>query len=119
MSSEKSKTNSPNSASEFSEADYQAPPMPEEYVDLLEYQGKLHRLQYEKMLGELESREEVMQKTFCIARILRDKLLSLPAKLAPVVTAEMDEKKNYEILNRELKHVIREIQHRMADHRGD
>lgn len=52
------------------------------------FQAKLKEAQYKEKIGQLVSRDEVKALSFEVARTLRDRLLALPAQLAPYVSAE-------------------------------
>lgn len=52
------------------------------------FQAKLKEAQYKEMIGSLIPRDEVKQASFETARMLRDKLMALPAQLSPYVSQE-------------------------------
>ncbi len=47
-------------------------------------------------------RESVEREAFRVARVVRDAMLSLPDRLAALVTAETDQAKNHAILTKEI-----------------
>lgn len=79
------------------------------------YTARLKKAEYEKMMGQLVDREGVERASFQVGRILRDKLSSLPTRLAPKVTVETDQRKNFIILTAEVENVIGEIQQLLSD----
>lgn len=46
------------------------------------YQGKLQELKYRIEAGELVERSEIENKSFLVARVIRDKLLAIPERVA-------------------------------------
>ena len=52
------------------------------------FQAKLKEAQYKEMIGTLVPLSEVKQASFDAARMLRDKLMALPAQLSPYVSQE-------------------------------
>lgn len=118
MLSEKSNSFCPTSAGDFGfEKDdfLPPPPPPGEKVSLIEYEEKIKKTLWEKEAGNLISRDEVERSAFLIGRILREKLCSMPYRLAPKLSEYSDEKRNFEILRKEMNRVIREIQYRVAE----
>lgn len=79
------------------------------------YSARMKKLEYEREAGELVHRDGVNKASFQVARILRDKLIALPARLAPKVTVETDQKQNFKILTDEVENVIREIQDKLSE----
>lgn len=51
------------------------------------YQAKREKLAYEKDVGKLVDADEVRAATFKAARAARDRMLGIPARLAPVLAA--------------------------------
>ena len=72
-------------------------------------------MEYEEKIGKLIPKTAHQREAYDTAKMLRDNLLSLPSKLAPIVSAESNEQKNFETIRKEVKRVIREIQRRMVD----
>jgi len=54
------------------------------------YQAKLAKLAFEKETGKLVDADEVRAATFKAARAARDRMLGIPARLAPVLAAVSD-----------------------------
>ncbi len=66
------------------------------------YKAKLAKLEYEEKIGRLVDRESVERDAFRVARVVRDPMLSLPDRLAGLVTAESDQVKNHALLTKEI-----------------
>ena len=66
------------------------------------YKAKLAKLEYEHKIGQLVDRESVEREAFRVARVVRDAMLSIPDRLAALVTAETDQAKNHAILTKEI-----------------
>lgn len=73
------------------------------------------KVEFEKKVGQLVDKDGVSKAAFGVGRILREKLKSIPAKLAPKVTIEMDLKKNHALIEAEMEKTIREIQAAISD----
>ncbi|MEW5890366.1 MAG: hypothetical protein AB1768_15295 [Pseudomonadota bacterium] len=77
------------------------------------YAARLAKLEFEERAGKLVSADEVKVEQFHIARALRDRLLQLPAKLAPqivaIVVAEPDVAAVEEALETELRELLSEF----------
>lgn len=65
------------------------------------YSAKREELNYKKEIGELISRTDEEKRAFELAIKLRDRLLGIPDRLAPLVSAEKSEDKNRELLKKE------------------
>lgn len=52
------------------------------------YQAKREKLAYEKEVGKLVDADEVRAATFKAGRAARDRMLGIPARLAPILAAE-------------------------------
>ena len=66
------------------------------------YKAKLAKLEYEEKIGKLVDRESVEREAFRVARVVRDAMLSIPDRLAALVTAETDQAKNHAVLTQEI-----------------
>lgn len=73
------------------------------------YNAERSRIETEKQLGNLISRDEVRAKTFNAARIARDRLLGLPPRLANYVPAE-----HMKVVTDEVESVIRDLEAAMS-----
>jgi len=67
------------------------------------------RIETEKQLGNLISRDEVQAKTFNAARVARDRLLGLPPRLATYVPAE-----HMKNVTDEVESIIRDLETAMS-----
>ena len=65
------------------------------------YQGKLEKMKYEKEKGTLILREEVEDKAFSVARSLRDKILSIPERMASELSSISEPHEIKELLYKE------------------
>lgn len=73
------------------------------------------KVEFERKIGQLVDKDGIQKAAFNVGRILREKLKSVPAKLAPKVTIEMELKKNHAMIEAEMEKTIREIQTAIAD----
>ena len=73
------------------------------------YQGKLEKLKYEKAMGELISRDDVQNKAFATARIIRDKLLSIPERLSNELATMNDPYIIKEMLYKEVNLLLEDL----------
>lgn len=70
------------------------------------YRAKMAKLNYERMEGTLILADEVKKAAFEKARLVRDSLLNIPARVSPIVAAEHDSKKVNEILTNEIRQCL-------------
>jgi ABC-type Fe3+/spermidine/putrescine transport system ATPase subunit len=82
-------------------------------LEKVSYEVKVKRLEYEKSIGELLSRESVAIASFNLGKTINKRLMELPAKLAPIVTIECEQKENYVILNKSIEEILKEIEFEM------
>ncbi len=66
------------------------------------YKAKLAKLEYEEKIGRLVDRDSVEREAYRVGRVVRDAMLSIPDRLAALVTAETDQAKNHAILTKEI-----------------
>lgn len=71
------------------------------------YRAKTARVEYERLTGTLVSVEEVRLQAFTTARHLREALLSLPDRLAPVLAAMNDPAEIHRTLVTELRQALK------------
>lgn len=69
------------------------------------YAAKRAKLEFEVSEGKLVPVEEVRAQAYETARAMRDQLLSLPARLAPIVFAAKDVSECHRLLEEALRHV--------------
>ena len=74
------------------------------------YRAKLRKLEFDAKSGKLIPTDEVKVKWFTLARQVRDKLLAMPAKLAPQPAASNDVRAVRELLEAEVTALLRALQ---------
>lgn len=74
------------------------------------FRARLRKLEYETRTGKFLPADEVKVKWFTIARQIRDKLLGLPAKLAPQLAAQGDLNQIRDLLDTEITATLRGLQ---------
>jgi hypothetical protein len=74
------------------------------------FKAKLKKLEFEARAGKLIPSGEVKVKWFVIVRQIRDKLLAMPAKLAPQLAALSDVREVRELLDAEITALLRALQ---------
>jgi len=74
------------------------------------FRARLRKLEYETRTGKFLPADEVKVKWFGIARQIRDKLLGLPAKLAPQLAALGDLNQIRDLLDTEITATLRGLQ---------
>lgn len=73
------------------------------------WRAKTAKLNYEKLSGLLIYADDVRHTAFETARLLRDQLLNIPARVSPILAAERDVKKVNEILTKEIRQCLETI----------
>jgi len=61
------------------------------------------KLEYQTKSGELVYADQVKDAAFKTARHVRDALTQIPARVGPILAAENDQKKVYQLLNTEIR----------------
>ena len=74
------------------------------------FKARLKKLEFEVRSGKLIPSDEVKVKWFVIVRQIRDKLLAMPAKLAPQLAALSDVRQVRELLDTEITALLRALQ---------
>lgn len=74
------------------------------------YKAKLRKLEFETKSGKLVGTDEVKAQWFRLARQVRDKLLAVPAKLAPQLAALTDVRQVRELLDGEIEGILKGLQ---------
>lgn len=69
----------------------------------------LARLEREEIEGQIVRAEEVRKGAFNTARAVRDGLLNIPHRVAPILAGESDPNQVASILNREIREALEEI----------
>lgn len=73
------------------------------------YRAEMARLEFEERIHQLIEVETVDAEWFRLARLVRDTIMNVPSRLAGVLASESDERKIHEILDRELRQALEEI----------
>ena len=73
------------------------------------YNARLAKLEYEEKSGILIRTDTVKVSWFNVLRVLRDRTLNLPDRLAPILAAEMDPKQVRELLDTELRQILNDV----------
>lgn len=74
-----------------------------------QFKSRQAELEYLERLGILVPVAEVREATFQRVRMLRDKLLNIPDRVATVIAAERDPSRVHQLLTEELKRVLSEL----------
>ncbi len=74
------------------------------------YKAKLRKLEFETKSGKLVATDEVKAQWFRLVRDIRDKLLAVPAKLAPQLAALTDVRQVRELLDVEVEAILKGLQ---------
>lgn len=70
------------------------------------YNARLAKLSYEEKSGSLVKIDMVKVAWFNTLRVLRDRVLNMPDRMAPILSAETDPKVIRELLDKELRQVL-------------
>ena len=70
------------------------------------FKALLTELEYKERSGELILAKDVCDANFEKARLIRDQLLNIPARVSPILAAERDAKKVNEILTHEIRQCL-------------
>ena len=70
------------------------------------YNARLAKLAYEEKSGALVRSDSVKVSWFNVLRVLRDRALNLPDRLAPMLAAETDPKTVRDMLDEELRKIL-------------
>ena len=82
------------------------PTLNDSKIFLTIYQGKLAEQKFDIEAGKLVYRDEVEQKSFAVARVLRDQILAIPERLAGEVASSTDTREIKEIMYKEINSVL-------------
>ncbi len=74
------------------------------------FRARLRKLEYETKSGKLIPADAVKLEWFKLARQIRDKLLAVPAKLAPQLAALGEVRAVRELLDVEIEGILRGLQ---------
>ena len=70
------------------------------------YQGKIAQQKFDIEASKLVYRDEVEQKAFIVARVIRDQMLTLPERLSGELASSTDPKEIKEIMYKEINEVL-------------
>jgi hypothetical protein len=73
------------------------------------FTAKTAELEYKVRIGELVSMDEVKKVFYTTANAVTQNLLNIPARVSAILAAETDEKKVFEMLNREIKNALQRL----------
>ena len=73
------------------------------------YNARLAKLEYEEKSGALVRTDSVKVSWFNVLRVLRDRALNLPDRLAPLLASETDPKLVRELLDTELRQILNDV----------
>ena len=82
------------------------------------FRARLRKLEFETRSGTFLPADEVKVRWFTVARQIRDKLLGLPAKLAPQLAALGDLKEIRDLLDAEITAILRSLQEELRHQRN-
>ncbi len=80
-----------------------------EKLRLTKAQAKKAEIEVAEMMKLLIPAKDVADANFEKARLLRDQLLNIPARVAPIIAAERDPKKTHVILDKEIRQCLETI----------
>ncbi len=87
----------------------QIPPLCESQAIKAAYDARKEKINYELLKGELVKVKEVEKQLFSKARSVRDRLLLLPHKLAPLGAIETDTRKLELLWQEEIENALQEL----------
>lgn len=70
------------------------------------YNARLAKLSYEEKSGNLVKTDMVKVAWFNTLRVLRDRVLNMPDRMAPLLSAESDQKVIRDLLDKELRQIL-------------
>ncbi len=92
----------------------EAPPQTGSYAQAkladMVFRAKLRRLEFETRSGKFYSSDEVKIKWYTLVRQIRDKLLALPAKVAPQLAALSEAAEIRDFLDAEIIAILKSLQ---------
>ena len=80
-----------------------------EKLRLTKAQARKAEIEVAEMMKALLPAKDVRDAAFEKGRMLRDQLLNIPARVAPIIAAEHDPKKTHAILEKEIRQVLETI----------
>lgn len=73
------------------------------------FDAKLAQLEYQQKSGELVRRDEITREAFALARAVRDSMMRVPDRLAPILAATTDARKVHQVLSDEIRVALRSL----------
>jgi phage terminase Nu1 subunit (DNA packaging protein) len=73
------------------------------------YQARLTKLEFEQKSGKLVDADEVRAQLFALGRRVRDSLLGVPDRLAPILAGETDPAVVHRLLSEEIERGLAEL----------
>lgn len=70
------------------------------------YRAELARLEFEERIGQLVEKQTVESSAFRLARLVRDAMLNIPARLAGILAAETDQRRVHDLLEQEIRQAL-------------
>ena len=70
------------------------------------FKAGLAELEYRQRIGELVEVDKVEAEAFRIGRLVRDAILNIPSRLAGILAAESDQRRVYELLEKEHRQAL-------------
>lgn len=90
-----------------------------EKLRLTKAQAKKAELEVLEIMKTLVPAKDVKDAAFESGRLLRDQLLNIPGRVAPIIAAERDPKKTHEILEKEIRQCLETISGDLAEPRNN
>lgn len=73
------------------------------------YKARQEKQRFEERAGVLVHVDKVKSTAFSLSRTLRDALLALPDRLAPIIAAEQDPRLVHELLSSEIRMILEQL----------
>lgn len=81
----------------------------DEKIRIFKVQADMKELQFKREMGQLVDAEEVRREYFGRARAVRDGVLNMFDRVDPLLAAEKNRKKRYQIFLKEVSHILGEL----------
>jgi hypothetical protein len=78
------------------------------------HDARMAEINVKKALGAVVDRDAVKAEAHAAARVLVQRLLAIPARVAPIVAVELDDRKCRVVIEQEIRQVIVEFQELLA-----
>jgi hypothetical protein len=73
------------------------------------YKARKAKLEFEQLRGKLIDAEEVRKKWFTICRMTRDKLMSVPDRVVPMIAGMVDSAEMHRLVAAEIRQALEEM----------